>query len=201
MLAAQAAAALVNIQLRAEQQRTLTELDALNRRLTGEAWQAQSQTLIYEHRSTARTAQTPGLSLHVPIELRGTPIGIITLEDEQARTFSSDEHALINGIAQQLALALENQRLSDIAQSNARRDRAIAETADKIHQPTDLDAILRVAVDELSRITGISGVGVQFGFAPAGASRKGRTRSGSGPGPAARCDPQSAGSGRALACA
>ena len=168
LLAAQAAAALDNLRLRAEQQQALADLDALNRRLTGEAWQTQTlnQTLNYEHRRAAPTGQTPGLSLHIPIELRGTPIGAITLEDEQARTFTDDEQALIDGIAQQLALALENQRLTDVAQSSAQRDRAIAETADKIHQPTSLDAILRVAVNELSRITGISGVGVQLGFAP-----------------------------------
>ena len=65
-----------------------------------------------------------------------------------------------------MALALENQRLTDVAQQIAHRDRAIADTADKIHQPTSLDAILRVAVTELSRVTGISGVGVQLGFAP-----------------------------------
>lgn len=167
LLAAQAAAALDNIRLRTEQQQALADLDALNRRLTGEAWQALDRTLTYERRQTPQALQTAGLALRVPIELRGTPIGTITLEDEQARTFTDDEQALINGIAQQLALALENQRLTDVAQSSAQRDRAIAETADKIHQPTSLDAILRVAVDELSRITGISGVGVQLGFAPA----------------------------------
>ncbi len=170
LLAAQAAAALENIWLRAEQQRALSELDALNRRLTGEAWQAQAlgQTLTYERRQTAAPAQTPQLSFQIPIELRGTAIGTVTLEDEQERTFTEDERALINGVTQQLALALENQRLNYIAQSAAQRDRAIAETADKIHQPTSLDALLRMAVDELSRITGIGSVGVQLGFAPDG---------------------------------
>ncbi|MBI5564894.1 MAG: GAF domain-containing protein [Chloroflexi bacterium] len=168
LVAAQAAAALDNIRLRAAQQQALADLDALNRRLTGEAWQVQAlnQTLTYERRQLARTPQAPGRSVRIPIELRGTPIGAITLEDEQARIFTDDEQAFINGITQQLALALENQRLTDVAQSSAQRDRAIAETADKIHQPTSLDAILRVAVNELSRITGISGVGVQLGFAP-----------------------------------
>jgi GAF domain-containing protein len=162
------AVALQNRQLFEQTRAALEEVDAINRRLTGEAWQAQAlnQTLIYEHRQAAHFSQTPGLSLHIPIELRGTPIGAITFEDEQARTFTDDEQALINGIAQQLALALENQRLTDVAQASAQRDRAIAETADKIHQPTSLDAILRVAVNELSRVTGISGVGVQLGFAP-----------------------------------
>jgi len=167
LLAAQAAAALDNLRLRAEQARAVEDLNTLNRKLTGEAWQAVNQKLTYEHLQTSNLPSTPALSLHIPIELRGTPIGTITLEDEQARTFTEDEQALIAGVTQQLALALENQRLTDVAQLAAQRDRAIAETADKIHQPTSLEAILQVAVTELSRVTGISGVGVQLGFAPA----------------------------------
>ncbi|MBP7688766.1 MAG: GAF domain-containing protein [Thermoflexales bacterium] len=167
LLAAQAAAALDNLRLRAEQARAVEDLNILNRRLTGEAWQALDQSLTYEHRQTPTVMPRPGLSLQVPIELRGVPIGTITLEDAHARTFTDDEQALINGVTRQLALALENQRLTDIAQSAAQRNRAIAETADKIHQLTNLDTILQVAVTELSRITGVSGVGVQFGFAPA----------------------------------
>lgn len=168
LLAAPAAAALDNLRLRAEQQQALANLDALNRRLTGEAWQAErlGETLAYERRRSSHTADTPsGPLLRVPIALRGTPIGAITLEDTPTRILSADEHALIDGVAQQLALALENQRLTDVAQRAAQRDRAIAETADKIHQPTDLDAILRVAVNELSRITGIRVIGAQLGFA------------------------------------
>jgi GAF domain-containing protein/HAMP domain-containing protein len=171
LLAAQAAAALDNIRLRAEQQQALTDLDILNRRLTGETWQADrlGKMLTYERRRSISTAgEPPGRLVRVPIELRGTPIGALTLEEASARALSADEHTLIAGVVQQLALALENQRLTDVAQQAAQRDRAIAETADKIHQPTDLDAILRVAVNELSRITGISGVGVQLGFAPNG---------------------------------
>lgn len=166
LLAAQAAAALDNLRLRAEQVRAVEDLNLLNQRLTGEAWRALNQTLTYEHRLSTSNPAEPGLSVRIPIELRGTPIGFITLEDAQARTFTDDERALITGVTQQLALALENQRLTDVAQQAAHRDRAIAETADKIHQPTSLDAILRVAVAELSRVTGISGVGVQLGFAP-----------------------------------
>lgn len=168
LLATQAAAAIENVRLREEQQRALEQLDAVNRRLTGETWQDESLNVqaIYERQTRTTTSTEGGLSLEVPIRLRGQAIGLLTLQRQQPGELSDDERELIDGVVQQMSLALENQRLTSVAQRAARRDRAIAETADKIHQPTNLDTILRVAVDELTRITGAIGAGVQLGFVP-----------------------------------
>jgi hypothetical protein len=77
-----------------------------------------------------------------------------------------------------MALALENQRLAEVARRAADRDRTIAETADKIRRPTDLDAVLRTALEELTRVIGVNSAGIQLGFGPLPAS------SGNGHGPA-----------------
>ncbi len=176
LLAAQAAAALENIRLRDEQQRTLDELNSLNRRLIGEAWQTTTlgEAITYEYRphSHGPTVQPPssggigpaGLSLHIPIELRGQPIGVVALEDDRRHELDAGELALIQSVVQQMSLALENQRLTDIAQRTAQREKAIAGAADKIHRSTDLDAVLRTAVAEINRITGLGGVSIQLGF-------------------------------------
>jgi GAF domain-containing protein len=87
----------------------------------------------------------------------------VTIEDDQPRTLNEDERALIQGVIQQMMLALENQRLTEVAQQAAQRDRAIAEAADKIHRPTDLDTILQVAVEEISRIVGTGDVRIRVG--------------------------------------
>jgi hypothetical protein len=53
----------------------------------------------------------------------------------------------------------------------ARRERAIAEAADKIHRPIDLETVLRTAVEEVSRITGAGDVSIRLGVGtPAPAS-------------------------------
>jgi GAF domain-containing protein/HAMP domain-containing protein len=184
LLATQAAAAIDNIHLREQQQRTLDELNGLNRRLIGEAWQttALGETIAYEYRSrsSGSTGQSPssggtgqspssggvepaGLSLRLPIELRGQPIGVMALENDQRRELDDDELALIQSVIQQMSLALENQRLTDIAQHAAQREKQIAVAADKIHRANDLEAILRTAVAEISRITGVEDVGIQLG--------------------------------------
>jgi GAF domain-containing protein len=87
----------------------------------------------------------------------------MALENDQRRELDDDELALIQSVIQQMSLALENQRLTDIAQHAAQREKQIAVAADKIHRANDLEAILRTAVAEISRITGVEDVGIQLG--------------------------------------
>jgi GAF domain-containing protein/HAMP domain-containing protein len=167
LLAAQAAAAIENIRLREQQQRTLDELNNLNRRLTGESWRAEvlGEALTHEYRPFGSAPiESTGLSLQIPIEVRGEPIGAITIEDERRRELSEDERSLIQGVVQQMSLALENQRLADIAQRTAQREKQIAQAADKIHRASDMESILRTAVEEVSRIVGVEEVGIQLGI-------------------------------------
>lgn len=167
VLAAQAATALESLRLRQEQQRTVEELNTLTRRLTREAWQTGTlgEALTYEYRPFGSAPiESTGLSLQIPIEVHGEPIGAITIEDERRRELSDDERSLIQGVVQQMALALENQRLADIAQRTAQREKQIAQAADKIHRAGDMESILRTAVEEVSRIVGVEEVGIQLGI-------------------------------------
>jgi len=170
LLAAQAATTLENIALVEQQRRTLDELNSVNRRLTGEAWQAQTSeqelAYVYHQPGTSKEDQSHRLA-EIPINLHGQPIGAISLQgtpDQQALT--EGQHAILQAVVQQMSLVLENQRLTEVAQRAAQRDRSVAEAADRIHRPTDLDAVLRVAAEELSRITALSEIGIQLGFTP-----------------------------------
>ena len=70
-------------------------------------------------------------------------------------------------IAGHAATAAENARLLEQTQRTAQREKAIAGAADKIHRSTDLDTVLRAAVAEINRITGLGGVSIQLGFGQA----------------------------------
>jgi GAF domain-containing protein/HAMP domain-containing protein len=169
LLATQSAAALVNIDLVEQQQRTLNDLDAINRRLTGEAWQThlKNQAIVYETKRGGASLIEPVTATDFPIMLRGQAIGAIMIENDQsARTLTDDDRSIIERVIQQMSLALENQRLTEVALRAAQRDRTIAEAADRIHQPTDLDAVLQVAVEEISRIVGTRDVRIQLGGDP-----------------------------------
>ena len=168
LLAAQAATALENIELAEQQQRTLDELNVVNRRLTGEAWQAQTSEheLAYIYHRPGISAENHSNRLaEIPIELHGQPIGTISLQDTPDRqALTEDQQAILYAVVQQMGLVLENQRLTEVAQRTAQRDRSVAEAADRIHRPTELDAVLRVAAEELSRIMALSEIGIQLGF-------------------------------------
>lgn len=166
LMATQAAGALANLSLLKQQAATLNELNAINRRLTGEAWEShlRGKPIVYETAHAGERRTEAALSLQMPIAVRGRAIGTVTIEDgDGTRTLTDDERSLVQGVVQQMTLALENQRLTEVAQLAAQRDRAIAEAADKIHQPTEVNAVLQVAVEEISRIVGTRDVRIKLG--------------------------------------
>ncbi len=71
---------------------------------------------------------------------------------------------MLQTIAGEVALAIENTRLIEQTQRAARREKDIAAAADKIHRSIDLDAILQTAVEEVMRIAGTSEVAIQLGL-------------------------------------
>jgi hypothetical protein len=99
-----------------------------------------------------------------PIVLRGEVIGALQVGDvSRARVWRDQDLAFIQAVADQVALAVENARLIEQTQRVARREKAIAEAADRIHRPVDLDTILRTAIEEVVRITGSTEVSIQLG--------------------------------------
>ena len=87
--------------------------------------------------------------LEVSLAMRGGVIGEIKLDSDNEWT--PEQRNLIELIAAQASLALENARLLEESQSTATRERLIAEISSKIWSSTTMDGILRTAVQELGR--------------------------------------------------
>ena len=86
----------------------------------------------------------------VPLSLRGEVIGALGLHGaEDRRRWADDEIALIEAVADQMALALENARLLEETQQRARRDRLIANITAQVRSSRDPETILRTAVKAL----------------------------------------------------
>jgi len=102
--------------------------------------------------------QAPARSaLAVPIQLHGLPIGVLDFYNEGAeRAWSKDERALVEAVADQIALALENARLFEQTQQRARREQLIAEIGSKMRAAPDIESILRTTVHEIRRALGVS---------------------------------------------
>jgi GAF domain-containing protein len=91
----------------------------------------------------------------IPIRLRGQAIGVVNVR-LHGDSASSETIAIIEQIADRLASALENARLTEETRQRSQRDRAIAEVSTKISTFSDIDLIMRSAVEELGHRLGSS---------------------------------------------
>ena len=76
-------------------------------------------------------------------------IGQITLES--GSDWSGDQKNLVDAVATQAAIALENARLVSESRQIAVRERMLAEINSRIWASTTIDAVLQTAVKELGR--------------------------------------------------
>jgi GAF domain-containing protein len=102
--------------------------------------------------------------LVAPITLRGQVIGALGLQEaEGTRQWTADEITLVEAVAEQMALAIENARLFEATQARARRERLIREITGKVQGSVDLDSILQTTVQELGKALGASQAVVRLG--------------------------------------
>jgi GAF domain-containing protein len=126
--------ALENARLFQQFEKSLREIEQLNRQYMTDSWQniwAENQE---DDLSIEKGALPAGLNVNeynIPLKLRGDQvIGNISLSTEQA-DFSPDEKEFIEAISNQAALALESARLLDEANKRVERERAIRELTTK----------------------------------------------------------------------
>ncbi len=134
-------------------QTTLDRVAQLNRRLSGESWShylPNRGEWLVESGHAPQTATNPGLQ--VPIVVRGQTIGVFNVADTRAdRQWQEEELTMLQTIAGEVALTIENARLIEQTQRTAQRERQINEINARVRQAVDLDAVLRTAVTELGQ--------------------------------------------------
>lgn len=159
---------LSNLRLTEEMRAALDRVAHLNQRLSGEAWQGylslhpdvdvESGTLQEDSSASKVTA---------PIVVRGESLGTLVLQDSDSeRRWTQDEESLLNTIAEEVALAIENARLIEQAQSHAARETQLNQISEKIRQASGIEAILRVAAREVGQVLDTSHANARVG-APA----------------------------------
>jgi GAF domain-containing protein len=148
-MANQVAIALENARLFGEAQQSLLEMRATQRQYLQNAWTtlAEEQDLEYDLGDGEITDLTR--EVQVPLALRDQIIGQIHMATNEEWT--PEQRNLIESIATQAALALENARLVEESQSTAAREKLANEITSKIWSSTSVDAILQTAARELGR--------------------------------------------------
>jgi GAF domain-containing protein len=109
--------------------------------------------------------------LRIPLILHGQNIGGIILKRKGiTATWSERERILVEKVADQVALALENSRLVDETQKNAMRNQVIANISTRVRETLDVESVIRTATTELRRVFDLKEAEVSIGALQAGST-------------------------------
>ncbi len=101
--------------------------------------------------------------LALPLVSRGQPLGALTIQSQRQAAFSRDDIAVLQTMADQLAIAIENANLIRRAQTRAEWEQRVRTIADRIHRGASAEVVLRSALAEMNQIMGASKSIVRLG--------------------------------------
>ncbi len=159
------ATALENARLYQQSQANLEEIRNLHRQYLSRMWSEvrhlpEDMRYTYEAPQAARSEANGGRIIEVPLILRGQTIGSLTLEaatpgnnpeQQPGQPLSFEEMALLEAVATETAIALENARLMEETQRQAQRERSLADILARVRASSDIQAVLQTSILELGR--------------------------------------------------
>ncbi len=185
-LADQVAIAIQNARQYEETRKALAESVATARQFVQTGWQqfTKSQkiagirhtgakaTILYsnnngdQNESTLQKDQARsknrGVSLSLPVKLRGEVIGTVDVHSVDNRKWDQDELDIVTAIIERAAIAMENARLLTESQKRASKERTIGDISAKISAQSNIDQLLKIAAQELSRTLPEAYIAIQF---------------------------------------
>ena len=182
-MADQVAVALDNARLFAESQEALETTRRAFGQMSQEAWRQllrprQEWGYRYAHQAISpvegerppamlraeRLGQTvqwdgqQGMSLAIPLRVRGQVVGVLGFRKGQGETWTEEEIGLLEAFASQLETALDGARLYQDVQRRASEDRLVGEITARLRATMDVDTVLQAAVREVGSALGIEKV-------------------------------------------
>ncbi|NJN79873.1 MAG: GAF domain-containing protein [Anaerolineales bacterium] len=104
-----------------------------------------------------------GLTISVPIKIRGQAIGAIRLKkSEISEAWTQDETGLAVTLSDQLSSALESARLYQDSQQRAARESLVSDISARLSAVTQMDLIIRETVQELGEAIGNASITFQL---------------------------------------
>ena len=145
------ATALENARLFRETQRSIVDLRIAQKEYVARTWsETTRQSEGYDYTSPEAIISSEELSMiDVPLTLREQIIGQLHLEGQQ--DWTPEERSLVEAVATQAALAMENARLLEESRQTALRERVATEIIGKVWSSPNTDLILQTAIKELGR--------------------------------------------------
>lgn len=148
-MASHVAIALENARLYQEAQQNIREMRAIQQQYLLTGWSGISNPAEDLEYGVGDEPDESARQIEVPISLRDQILGEIRIENPEAWT--PEQENLVNAVATQAAVALENARLVSESRQTALRERMLAEINSKIWSSATIDGILQTAAKELGR--------------------------------------------------
>jgi len=148
-MAGQVAVALENARLFQETQLRIAEMRTIQQQYLVEGWGSLSMRKNEMEYGIGESNDANTQKFVAPINLRDQIIGHISIEG--TGDWTTEQKNLIDAVATQAAIALENARLVNESRQIATRERMLAEINSKIWASTTIDGVLQTAVKELGR--------------------------------------------------
>jgi GAF domain-containing protein/HAMP domain-containing protein len=165
-MAGQVAIALENARLFQEAQQVIRELRTVQQQYLLEGWSGFSQENENLEYHIGDEEDDNSRKLEVPISLRDQILGKITLDGQGEWT--PDQQSLVDAVATQAAIALENARLVSESRQIALRERMVAEINSKIWASATIDGVLQTVIKELGRRLNASSATIELNIDDAG---------------------------------
>jgi len=168
-LSDQIAIAIENARLLDETQAAMIQLEALTGVRTRAAW---SQKLREKNRVFTYTPlglraeklpQDDDKAISAAIMLRGQKIGNISIRRKGDAAWSKLDKELVDEVASQVGLAVDNIRLLEEATQRAKQEQTVGKLAAQFSQSLDLDTLLQSAARELGQLPDVAEASVFIG--------------------------------------
>ncbi len=169
-LADQVSVAIEKAQLLDASQAAFSQLESLTANRTREAWTEklnERERVVTYTPLGLRAEKVKGVetnALTVPIMLRGQNIGTISIARKGDEPWSKQDEEMIQEVATQTGLAVDNIRLLEEATQRAKQEQTVGELAFRFSQALlDMDSLLQIAARELGQLPGIEESSVYIG--------------------------------------
>ena len=101
--------------------------------------------------------------LALPLVSRGQALGALTIQSRQPAAFSTDDVAVLQTMADQLAIAIDNANLIELAHARVEREQRVRAITDRLHRGPNAEIILQSALAELNQMLGASKSVIRLG--------------------------------------
>ena len=171
-LADQIALSIDSARLLDETKAFVNELEALTTQQMGDVWRRSlaSRTLAYQYTPFGIKSITPNQltaksdkDLQIPLRLRGQDIGRIAFRGKKNIRWTASARDLVEKVATQVALALDNSRLLEETRQRATQQQTVNEISTRLNRSLDIDTLLQTVTRELGKLPEVAEVSVFVG--------------------------------------